>query len=360
MKKIALFLPDLRGGGAERVFITLSKHFVSLGFDVTFVLLKAEGALIKECHPEIKIHDLQSQKIRKCVLPLKDYIEKEKPNVILVGMWPLTVLTVLANTLSSNKTRVVVTDHSILSKSNQANTFFKKWIMRITIAVTYRFAYCCIGVSNGVSKDIKKLGLGFPKVTTIYNPIETIKKVKQKDNSLVDSPYILTVGRLKKVKDHKFLIRSYALIQEKIKQRLVILGEGECYEELTKIVEELGLSTRILFPGFSSDLYSWYTNAELFVLSSINEGFGNVIVEAMQCGIPIVSTDCESGPREILEGGKYGKLVPVGDAEALAQAMYESLNEQHDTKALKSRAADFSVDKIAQQYLKVMFPEDSN
>ena len=127
-------------------------------------------------------------------------------------------------------------------------------------------------------------------------------------------------------------------------------------KDLEALVQELNLSNYVIFPGFKKDVTTEYIKSDLFVLSSDYEGFGNVLVEAMSVGIPVVSTDCKSGPREILCDGKYGKLVPVNDVDALAQAMLQSLNEKHDIEALKLRAADFAVDKIAEQYLDIIFP----
>src|SRR5690606_26732556 len=138
---------------------------------------------------------------------------------------------------------------------------------------------------------------------------------------------------------------------------LCILGEGEERPRLQALVDALGLDGRLLLPGYQSDPAPWYAHADLFVLSSDHEGFGNVIVEALEQGVPVVSTDCPSGPREILEGGKYGTLVPVGDAAALASAIDDALSREHNHDALKRRAQDFSVDKAADAYLDLLLPD---
>jgi len=361
MVKISILLPDLRGGGAERVFVTLANYFISMGYSVEFIVLNKTGEFIEICDRKITFYDLKCSSFNHAVLPLRTYIVNNKPTVILAGMWPLTVYATLANLLAFKQTKVVVTDHSILSKSPLFKRLSKRVFMRLSIGLLYPFAHARVGVSNGVCSDISKLGYGLKNITTIFNPIEKFKTDNSNNlNNKTDTPYILAVGRMKAVKGFDSLINAYAQVERSINEKLVILGDGELKEALVQQVCDLGLQDKVVFPGFCDNPYLWYRGASLFCLSSINEGFGNVIVEAMQCGVPVVSTDCESGPREILENGKYGKLVPVGDAEALARAMFESLNAQHDTEALKRRAQDFSVEKIALQYLNVMFPEGSD
>ncbi|MCK4815270.1 glycosyltransferase, partial [bacterium] len=167
---------------------------------------------------------------------------------------------------------------------------------------------------------------------------------------------ILAVGSFKDQKDHESLIRAFAKLQNSLSATLVIVGEGPLRPKLEDLIAELSLEKSVKLPGFFANPYLWYRDADLFVLSSLYEGFGNVIVEALECGVPVVSTDCLSGPREILEDGKYGRLVPVGDVDALAAGMYNSLHESVDHALLEKRAKDFSVDIISSQYLNVMFP----
>src|SRR5690606_15955724 len=165
-----------------------------------------------------------------------------------------------------------------------------------------------------------------------------------------------TVGTLKAVKRFDVAIEAFSRLPASLGATLCIVGEGPERRTLQAKIEELGMEGRVLLVGYRADTVPWYASADLLVLSSDYEGFGNVIVEAMEQGVPVVSTDCPSGPREILEDGRYGRLVPVGDAEALASAMLESLQSLHDYAALKARAQDFAVDKVADEYLDLLLP----
>jgi glycosyltransferase involved in cell wall biosynthesis len=164
---------------------------------------------------------------------------------------------------------------------------------------------------------------------------------------------------LKPIKDYVTLLTAFAVMCKKIDARILILGEGECRAELEAQIKNLGLENSVFMPGFIKNLTSYYQRADLHVLSSSGEGFGNVIVEALAAGTPVVSTDCQSGPREILADGRFGMLVPVGDAVALANAMAKSLAIKHNCSDLKARAKVFSIDKAVDSYLKLLLPSSS-
>jgi glycosyltransferase involved in cell wall biosynthesis len=165
------------------------------------------------------------------------------------------------------------------------------------------------------------------------------------------------VGTLKAPKDHATLIRAFALLPESLSAKLIILGEGQLRGELEDLIRELGLQDKVHLPGFMIDPSPWFRSADLFVLSSLYEGFGNVIVEALECGVPVVSTDCPSGPAEILDHGRIGKLVPIRDQESLSRAMTASYFEEHDRRVLMDRAKDFSIERISVQYLDYFWSE---
>jgi glycosyltransferase involved in cell wall biosynthesis len=359
-KKIAVLLPDLRGGGAEKMRVNLAHYWVSKGIQVEFVLVNAEGVLLDALPKEAKIVDLNSTRLYKSIIPLLKYIKNSDANILLVAMWPLTVIAAFSKLIAMSKMRLVVSDHSILSKSFSDKSNIHNFIMRLTMQLFYRVADERIGVSFGVANEMARLAI-MPKnmFHVIYNPAYSKENDELSENIGNECKIIITAGSFKPVKNHFLLIKAFSIYikNSNFKTKLYILGEGSLKGEYEKLVNSLGLVDSVIFPGYIENPKSFFNAADLFVLSSDHEGLGNVIIEALGCGLPVVSTDCESGPREILENGKYGKLVPVGDAEALAEAIYQSFNEQHDVQALKRRAQDFSIDKIAQKYLNVMFPE---
>lgn len=218
-----------------------------------------------------------------------------------------------------------------------------------------------VAVSAGVADDLAQI-INIPRcrVSVVYNPIFS-NNIPELSKAQVDHawlsrgqpPVIMAVGRFTQAKDFSNLIRAFSVLRKKTVARLIILGEGDLRESLEAVVSDLDLSNDVAFPGFVQNPYAWMSKAALFVLSSAWEGFGNVLVEAMACGTPVVSTDCPSGPAEILENGKWGDLVPVGDINALAEAMAAALDSREHPD-VAARAADFSVDQAVHGYLKAM------
>ncbi len=348
----------MREGGAERMRLVLAKHWSSQ-YDIEFLLLMKRGELLELIPENIQVTELNVTRYRYLLPSLVRYIRQEKPDVILAAMWPLTVIAPLATKLSLQKTICVISEHGILSAQYKDQGRLHDVELKASMAISCRLSDKVIAVSKGVARDIAKLSsLPLESIDVIYNPASKIAQ----NNSQLDNPFngreglsIIAVGRYKKVKNHVLLIKAFALVRKKIKATLYLVGDGEFREEYEALIESLNLQESVVLTGFISDPSAYYSYADLFVLSSNYEGFGNVIVEAMDVGTPVVATDCESGPREILEDGKYGILVPVRDVDALASAMLESLEREHDHEALKRHAATFSVDKIAAQYLEVMF-----
>lgn len=363
--KIAVVLPDLRGGGVEKMRIKLASEWLKKGYDVEFLLFNAKGALLDTVPKEAKVVDLKCKRILSGIPKLKCYLKSSPPDILLVAMWPLTVTAIFSSIIlvfRKKSFRLLVSDHNTLSLSNSHKSSLYKKLLGWSVRVLYPMADRSIVVSKGVGKDLASLS-GLPEsfFDVIYNPAANNvfdKPTYYPDEFVKSTKNIISVGSLKQQKDYDTLIDAMnCLVKKKHNVCLYILGEGGLLSSLQEKITSLDLSDNIQLVGFKKNVSDYFQNADLFVLSSRWEGFGNVIVEALNHGCPVVSTDCESGPREILEDGKYGKLVPVGDADALAEAMYQSLNADHDLEALKRRAKDFSVEKIAKQYLDVMFPE---
>lgn len=362
--RIAILLPDLRGGGAERVCIYLANEFAARGISVDLALMQAVGELLPLVDPRVRVVDLGTPRVRNLLVPLSRYLRRERPAAVLANMWPLTVIVVAVIRLVGSVARVVVVEHNNWTAAIHTHRRLHRMALRWSMRLLLRLADERVGVSGGVARDVENIaGLPMGAVRTVYNPITGIKSVDQASDPLVAScewsangqSRIISVGTLKEQKRFDRLLQAFASICNR-NARLLILGEGSERKKLEAMTRDLGISERVHMPGFVRNPSEFFRNADLFVLSSAYEGFGNVIVEALAHGIPVVSTDCPSGPSEILENGKYGALVPVGDVDALAKAMDDALSREHDHEALKLRAQDFSVDKAADAYLDLLLP----
>lgn len=362
---LSILITDLRGGGAERVAVNLANSFVKRGYSVDIVLMCSRGELLYDLDPKIRVVDLNVQRIRWILLSLIRYFREKKPDAVLACIWPLTMIALWARFISRIRTRVVVAEHTSWSRSELLNKYSTSWIIRTTMHLFFPYADGIISVSQGSADDLSHFAtLDRGAISTIYNPV-----VDNSQASVVAPPStpagwcqgshyrVLAVGTLKKIKDYPTLLNAFAALRQQVDARLLILGEGDCRTELVAQALRLGISDSVFMPGFVKDTKPYYLHANLHVLSSTGEGFGNVIVEALEAGTPVVSTDCLSGPREILCDGRYGRLVPVGDVEALALAMQASLTSIHDRAALIARAKDFSIEKAVDQYEALLFTD---
>jgi glycosyltransferase involved in cell wall biosynthesis len=356
--KLAIFLPSLRGGGVEKMRLNLAGSFVARGLDVDLVLQRAEGVYLSQIPPGVRLIDLRARRIAFSLCPLVAYLRREKPQVLLSGMTHTNDVALLARRLARVNTRVVVSEHSApgISSCNEQN-LRQRFVLSLARLI-YPWADGVVAVSKGVADDVAH-ALRFPRtrITVIHNPAsspEILKKAKEPLEhtwfSAKKEPVILGAGRLTWQKDFSTLLRAFAVVRKKRAVRLVILGEGEERGRLAALAEELGVAESVDMLGFVDNPYKYMARAAVFVLSSRKEGFGNVLVEALACGTPVVSTDCPSGPAEILEDGRYGELVPVGDYEALARSILSTLDNPISASVLQERARDFSVEKIADQY----------
>jgi glycosyltransferase involved in cell wall biosynthesis len=334
-KHIALLLPNLTGGGAERVALAIADDLLKHGHRVDLVLMEAQGELLPLVPDGARVIDLESSRIIAALPRLRRYFRKEQPDVVQAHMWPLTVVAIPAHRLARSKARLVVSDHTFLSRHVHSRADALK--LRMTTRLFYPLADVRTMCSKAAADDLAQLaGMTRDRIEVIYNPISGPDRIVPSEAAESawggDGSRIITIGNLKAVKNHALLVRAFALLN-KADARLMILGEGPERRALEIQARELGIADRVILPGFAADPWPFYRSADLFVLSSDYEGYGNVLAEAMLAGLPVVSTDCPGGPREILAEGRYGRLVPVGDAEALAAAIGEALAGQHDPEA---------------------------
>lgn len=361
MTRIAILLPDLRGGGAERVSLDLARAFASASHAVEFVLMRAIGEFLQEAREQFEIVDLQARQTRSIPTALARYFRANRPDVLIANMWPLTSAAVVGRAFSRQPCRLLLVDHSNLSRAYVSWGRIHNTMMRASMSATYRMADCVAGVSDGVARDIEGLaGLPAGSVGVLHNPIPQralpVEPAMAKAENLWNAgrgERVLTVGSLKDAKNHPLLLRAFAQLARPA-STLMFVGQGENEPSLRALAQDLGIAERVVFAGFHADPSPFYATADLFVLSSDYEGLPTVLIEALSFGLPVVSTDCPSGPAEILENGRWGRLTPVGDAQALARAMDESLSTPVDREALKRRAADFSPEIAARKYLDLL------
>lgn len=362
--RIALFLPSLCGGGAERVMVNLAIAFCERGVGVDLVLLQPEGPYLRELPPGVRVVNLKASRMLTGFAALVRYLRREKPRIMLSAMRHVNVTALLAASLSGSQVPVVVCDHNTATVELDQTPGIKSIVIRVLMRWLYPRAYNIVAVSKGVADDLAiLLRLNTNRIKVIHNPIVKEELFTLSNQPVTHSwfvnklfPIVLAVGRLTPQKDYKTLLQAFSIARGTRDLRLMILGEGELRSGLETLIEQLGLVEDVALPGFTENPFAYMRQADMFVLSSLWEGLPTVLIEAMACGAPVISTDCPSGPDEILENGKWGRLVPVGDANALAQAMLDTLDNSGPSPT--QRAMDYSVDKSVDAYLSLLFAND--
>ena len=311
---LSLYFPSLCGGGAERVMLTLANAFAAKGLPVDLVLAKAKGPYLKEVTNEVRVVDLDASRVMTSLPGLVRYLHRERPLAMLSALGHANVIAGAARRLSQVSMRLVMSEHSTLEPYlNTANSHRGRWIA-LFLRCAYLQGDSVVAVSNGVAHDLASIGLERDRIQVVYNPIDITHVTNLSKEPLHhpwylenSRPLIVAAGRLTQQKNYPLLLRAFALVRANRPVRLVILGEGETRGEIETLARELGLGDDVAMPGFVDNPFSWMRRSSLYVLPSAWEGFGNVLVEAMACGAPVVSTDCPSGPAEILENGRWGR-----------------------------------------------------
>lgn len=364
-RNIGLLIPDFYGGGAERVALNLAKGLKNIGCDVTLLVLRKGGAFQEDVPDKIRVVELQRKRMLTSIPALAEVVKSEEFDAIISFKNYVNICLLAASLIAGRKTPIIVTEHNHLStKKPSEGKFIRKYLFhlfsRILIRFLYPYADHIVGVSQGVADDLKTTVKLRKPVDVVYNPVvsgELLQTILSEDDLdpwfSSDEPVIIGVGRLTEQKNFSLLIEAFRRVNERKPCRLIIFGEGEQREMLEALIDKLNLNDRISLPGFSDKIYASMSAANLFVLSSKWEGLPTVLIEAMACGTPVVSVDCPSGPDEILESGKWGRIVAIKNAEALAKAMIDTLNAE-SSPDIKKRAADFGFDVAAKKYLNLL------
>ena len=396
--RVALVIDTLRGGGAERSILNVARGMTDRGHSVDLVTFADGVAYKRELSPQIRLfrfnlrqmvwHRRRIERFRVLwsirrklfrlmksrdqwaahpyiewkllrllrgrrlddVRALVEYIDREEPDCILPSLSRAKISTLLARSLSVRNPVVIPIVHNVMMNRRKR--------IQDRYRLLFPLADHLVAVSRGAGESLAQhLGLSVARITCIYNPVD-IGFIERLADERVDHPWmtdggaptVVTAGRLAPAKDHRTLLKALAEAQKRRPIRLIILGEGPCREALESLVFELGLEDKVSLPGWVENPFSFMGQASAFVLSSRWEGLGNVLIEALALGCACVSTDCPSGPAEILDHGRVGPLVPVGDHMALAEAICNVLANPPDIERLKAQAAKFSFEKSIDDY----------
>ncbi len=362
-KRLALFVPSMRGGGAERVTLILAREIASRGYAVDLLLAQAEGPHLAEVDEAVRVVDLKASRVLTSLPALVRYLRQERPQALLSMMVHTNIVALWACRLACVSTRAIVSERVSLSWRNEYSRSKRDRLWPWLITRFYPWADGIVAVSNGVAGDLIQVA-GIPRehIRTIYNPIVR-PELREKARAPLDHPWfkpgqppvVLAAGRFTAQKGFPTLIQAFACVRQVLPARLLILGEGEQRLALETLIRQLGLEKDVSLPGFEANPYPYMARASVFVLSSRWEGLPGVLIEALACGTPLIATDCPSGPREVLRDGQYGQLVPVGDIAALAQAIELALGGKLPPPPEESWRP-FELETVVNQYMNVLFP----
>lgn len=336
---VTLFIPDLTGGGAERVTVNLARGMSERGLGVDLLLVNAKGPYLDRVPDRVNVIDLGTRRTSLSLLALRDYVRTSRTPAVISALHHANLAALIAKRIFNLETRIIPTIHNTLSVERSRRRSLKQRVQHAMISRCYRWADGIVAVSDAVADDFAETTrIPRSRIASIYNPVVTPELLEQAREPVHHAwlssgapPVVLGIGRLEEQKDFATLVRAFERVRAQRPVRLMILGEGNERPTLERLVDELGLRDDVALPGFVDNPYAMLDRAAVFALSSRWEGLPTVLIEAMALGVPSVSTDCPSGPREILEGGRHGELVPVGDSEALAAAIVRALDGEHRT-----------------------------
>ncbi|MHB0971392.1 MAG: glycosyltransferase [Thermoanaerobaculia bacterium] len=361
MPRIAIVLPNLDVGGAQLVMLTIADVLCRRGVEVDIVV--GRGGPLRDRVPSAsRLIDVHASGAFAMTRGIAGYLRRERPASMLSALDHTNIAALVARRIARVPLRAFASVHSDPEGTGANVSTLRHRLVLALMRVVYPWADGIVAVSNGVADSVvRRTGVPRSRVHVIYNPVVTddlLRKAAAPVNHRFFGagapPVIVAVGRLTPAKDFETLIRAFARVRSQREAKLVILGEGETRKPLENLIAALGLAEDIDLPGYVENPYPFLAAASLVVLSSRWEGFGNVLAEAMACAARIVSTDCPSGPSEILEAGRWGSLVPPADTNALAEAILHNLGQPAPPGSRESAAARFHAETIAEQYLHVL------
>ena len=367
---IVVFASFSGTGGVERMLVNLMRGFVDLGRTVNLLLVGADSPHLERLPAEVRRIDLGTKHSFLAAFGLARYLRRNRPTALLAAKDRAGRAAVLARRLAGTDTRIVLRLGTNLSAAMAERSAPSRWLRYAPIRWTYPSIDRIVAVSNGVAEDTARIArVPHSQISVIRNPVITPDLAEQAalpcshpwlaDHGGARVPVIVGAGRFQRQKDFPTLIRAFAWLRAQRSCRLLLLGDGRGRAALEALVQDLGIDADVDLPGFQPNLYPFLAGADLFVLSSAWEGSPNVLTEAMALGTPVVATDCPSGPREILDDGRLGPLVPVADVHALSDAMAATLDRALDPQTLRDAVADYDQTVSAGRYLAMLDGEDA-
>jgi len=361
-QKVAILISFSGDGGVEKMVSNLASGFLERGIQVDFVLIKSQGEHVNLIPSGAQVIKLGASSSLGSLPWLVKYLRRYRPAAVLAAKDRAGRVAVLARKLSGVSTRIVLRLGMHLSESLKGKNRLQKALRYYPARWFYPMADAIVCVSRGVVEDLVQItGMSYSRFRVVPNPVVTPDLHRLASEPLPDSwfadsgiPRILAVGRLTRQKGFLTLLQAFARIYQEKNCRLLILGEGPERPGLEAEIERLGLRDAVRMPGFAANPYSYMSRADLFVLSSIFEGSPNVLKEALALGTPVVATDCKSGPRDILQEGKYGPLVPIQSPDLLAGAMKQVLESPPDRSFLPDAVSGYTIEASSSAYLEVL------
>ncbi|WP_404429377.1 glycosyltransferase [Sutcliffiella horikoshii] len=362
MKKIRvlIFIYQMGGGGAARTLLNIINNLDRTKFAPVLVTLDFDGSYEKELKEDVVFYKLPTKRLSRSVFSLAKIIRHEKIDIVFSTIPRVNTIAIFAKVLSFSKAKSVIREADNLGGSFITN------LQLIGFGLVYRLSNQIISLSEGVKENlVKRYKIKPSEIKVVYNPVDLgsiNEKVRKKDieSNLIPlfktkDKTLVSAGRLVEQKDHSTLLKAFANVNKEIPSKLVLMGEGPLKSKLVQEAKELGIEDKVHFIGFKSNPYIYFKQADVFVLSSLHEGFSHVIAEALATGVPVVATNCKSGPAEVLDNGAYGALCEVGNVEDMTEKILHvlTLNKEEVTTIVNNgftRAAHFDAKKIVRRY----------
>lgn len=369
MKKLFFVIPNMEIGGTERKVAMLLKYFQKKGYNLTLILFEKKGEQLSHVPSGIRIIELNKTSrwsFLALIKRLGSIISHEKPDKVISFIYFTNIITILVKLLYKVKTEFIISEVNFPRQYLLYTrlSIVKKCLMRFCYKKADKIICICRALSSSIIDDFS---ISKEKVFTIYNPLDfenihklSLEKIQHPFFEMQKTGFkiIIAVGRLSIAKNFDMLLKAFAKTNKINNVLLLILGDGDLKQSLIQLQNDLGLNNSVDFLGYISNPYSWMSRSDLFVLTSKHEGFGSVIIEAMACGIPVISTDCPVGPNEIIENGVNGYLVPVGDISKLSNKINYLINNSDIRKSFveagNNKIKDFLLEKIGTEYEKVI------